>query len=292
MNLLQLKYFHAVCTYGTVSAASEYLHISQPSVSSAIKELEREFQITLFIRRHQGMELTSAGETLLKISRDLLNQSQQLENVMRDLGNERKKLRLGVPPMIGSLLLPKIFSEFMAENEEVELEIVESGRKELVKKLTDEVVDMVFLPHDRPLDSNFSSLKIGELEIVCCTSLKDAKIKYKKVSPNDLRDVPVVLFKNSFFQTEEIKKWFMRENINPNIILQTEQLSTVLSLITNNIAIGFMFRSLVELNHNLIAIPTENPIVVNVSLVWKRDAYFFNSMKKLKKFASERESLI
>ena len=64
MNINQLKYFDAVCTFQSVSLAAEYLHISQPSLSSAIKELENEFGILLFKRHHRGMVLTPEGETL------------------------------------------------------------------------------------------------------------------------------------------------------------------------------------------------------------------------------------
>ena len=61
MNLIQLKYFHAVCQFQTVSEAAEYLYISQPSLSNAIKELENEFGVALFRRHHRGMTLTEEG---------------------------------------------------------------------------------------------------------------------------------------------------------------------------------------------------------------------------------------
>ncbi|MBO7289618.1 MAG: LysR family transcriptional regulator, partial [Clostridia bacterium] len=48
MNINQLKYFNTVCEYGKVSLASQILHISQPSLSAAIKELEHEFGVNLF----------------------------------------------------------------------------------------------------------------------------------------------------------------------------------------------------------------------------------------------------
>lgn len=290
MNLVQLKYFQAVCTYGTVSGAAEFLHISQPSVSSAIKELEQEFKVTLFRRCHQGMTLTEAGETFFRLSSDLLSRSKQIEDIMNDLGAERKTLRLGVPPMIGSFILPKLFDGFKSQNDDIELEITESGRQDLLKKLDEDFLDMVFLPHDKPIDNKLGSLKISDLEIVCCVSKNNKKNEIKILSPRDLENIPLVLFKNSFFQTEEIKKWFADKNVVPDILMQTEQLSTVLSLVTNNIAAGFMFRSLAEATPDLVAIPTENPIMATVSLVWKKDAYFFNCMKKFKNYINENIS--
>ena len=108
MNLVQLKYFQAVCKYQSVSAAAEYLYISQPTLSSAIKELEREFGVSLFRRHHRGMVLTPEGTELLKHCERLLSHADQVERIMSDFGKRRNVLRLGVPPMIGSLFLPKI----------------------------------------------------------------------------------------------------------------------------------------------------------------------------------------
>ena len=57
MKLTQLRYFQAACRCGGVTAAAELLHISQPSVSAAIKELEAEFGLSLLDRQRRGFSL-------------------------------------------------------------------------------------------------------------------------------------------------------------------------------------------------------------------------------------------
>ncbi len=284
MNLTQLKYFKAVCTYKTVSAAAEFLHISQPSLSSAIKELEKEFGLSLFSRRHRGMVLTAEGETLYKMCDDLLDKAEHIENIMNDLGAERKKLRLGIPPMIGSLLLSDIYGVFLKNNPEIALEITEGGSNELKKLLSEDYLDMIFLPHSEPLESNLSSVEVKKLEIVCCTALGNSVSECKSVTPQSLDGVPLVLFEDTFFQTEEIKKWFKMQNIKPNILLQTKQLSTMRSIISGNIAAGFMFKEMLETNGDIVSVPVDNPMFVEVGLVWKKDTYFSGSMKKFREY--------
>lgn len=286
MNIIQLKYFNAVCTYRTVSAAAEYLHISQPSLSASIKELEREFGVALFYRQHRGMTLTHEGEVLHAMAKDLLNRAEQIENVMSDLGRERRILRLGIPPMIASLFLPRIYRDFIPSCPGIQAEITEGGRGELMSMLSDDCLDMVFLPHDRAPEPWLMSQKITRLEIVCCASHSNPISRCKSLSPKELCGIPLVLFKNSFFQTEEIKKRFAMNNITPDILLQTQQLSTVLSVIREDIAVGFMFRQLIESNPNLVPIPLSVPMYVDVSLVWKKNAYMFNYMRKLKEFVN------
>lgn len=284
MNLTQLKYFQAVANYSTVSEAAEVLHISQPSLSIAIKELEREFGAELFKRQYRGMVLTSAGETLLKMSADILSRAEHVEKVMKDMGNGRKTLRLGVPPMIGSLILPELYRGFHVEYPEVLLDITEGGREELMEKLSGDYIDMAFMPHSRPVEGDYVSEPVSGYEIVCCVSEDNPLAKKRTVTPSELEGLPVVLFKNSYFQTGEIKKWFEAGNVKPDILLQTGQLSTVLSLVRSNVAAGFMFRQLIDSNPDLVALPAKYPIYASVSLVWKRNGYFTDSMKKFLRY--------
>ena len=58
MKLFQLRYFQTVCKYSNLTRAAEELHISQPGLSHAIQELEREFGLTLFLRQNKGLVLT------------------------------------------------------------------------------------------------------------------------------------------------------------------------------------------------------------------------------------------
>ncbi len=288
MNLNQLKYFYTICIYGSVSEAAKYLYISQPSLSSAIKALEEEFGVALFNRCYRGVKLTSEGKLLFDMCKDVLTRTDKLENIMRDLGNERNKLRLGVPPMIGSLILPHIYSNFCSMYPDIELEIIEDGRHGLLEKLSENYLDMIFLLHNTALDANFISADIATLEIVCCASKDSPIAQFKSVTPHILKDTSLVLFENSFFQTEEIKKWFALEKINPNIILQTNQLSTMLTMISNNVAVGFTFRDVANTKGDFAAIPLSKPMHVTASLVWKKDAYSFGCMEKFKKYVTEK----
>ena len=70
-TLKQLQYFVAAAETGSVKLAAQQIPISQPSVSSAISQLEREFDVQLFLRHHaQGLSLTAAGRRMLREARN------------------------------------------------------------------------------------------------------------------------------------------------------------------------------------------------------------------------------
>ena len=281
MNIIQLKYFHAICTHKTISSAAEALFVSQPTLSNALKELEKEFGTVLFKRNYRSMTLTPEGEMLFSMSNDLLNQANHIEHIMHDIGKGRKILRLGVPPMIGSLFLPRIYNDFNAKNPHIQLEITEGGGKtELLNKLSNDYLDMALISHNQSLDPSFSSWHSMNLETVLCVSKNNPLSKLQAVSPTDLCEAPLVLFKNSFFQTERVKEFFSAGKITPKILFQTEQLSNILSMIQSNAASGFLFDTIVDEHPDLVGIPTKNHLYTDISLVWKKDSYFFSGMKE------------
>lgn len=99
MNLIQLRYFQAVCACGNLTQAAQQLHISQPSLSSAIQTLEKEFGVGLFVRQYRGVELTAEGEQLLKLSRSLTKMPINLCGSCRTL----------VPAVISCVLVCPLF---------------------------------------------------------------------------------------------------------------------------------------------------------------------------------------
>lgn len=284
MNINHLKYFRAVCLFRSVSEAAEHLHISQPSLSVAIKELENKYGVVLFHRHHKGVTLTPEGEVFYKLSEDIVSRTEQAEKLMEDLGNGRKTLRLGVPPMIGSLILPAIYGDFLSANPELAIEITEGGQQELLSQLDKDYLDAAILPHTAPFDGKFSSCEVDRLEIVCCTAKDNPISRKQSVVPADFSQVPLVLFKDSFFQTRKIRQWFSEGDVQPEILLQTEQLSTMLTLIESRTAVGFLFRNLAQSNPRLAFIPTETPMFIQVSLVWRKGGHEYRGLRKFRAY--------
>lgn len=94
MTLQQLKYLVAIAEYGSINAAAHNLYASQSNLSTAIKELEQEFGITIFRRTNRGVTLTNEGTELVAYARQVLEQAEMLE--LRYSGNDDKHARLAV----------------------------------------------------------------------------------------------------------------------------------------------------------------------------------------------------
>ena len=79
MTLQQLRYVTTVAETGTISGAAKALFISQPSLTAAIQELEKEMGITIFLRTNRGVVLSREGDEFLGYARQVLMQAELLE---------------------------------------------------------------------------------------------------------------------------------------------------------------------------------------------------------------------
>ena len=91
MTLLQLKYIVKIVECGSMNEASHELYVSQPALSSSVKELENELGIEIFTRSSQGIALTVDGAEFLTYARQVLDQASLLEERYKN-AKPRKQL--------------------------------------------------------------------------------------------------------------------------------------------------------------------------------------------------------
>ncbi len=278
MTLQQLQYFQTACKYQNISRAAEELHVSQPSISVAVKNLEEEFNVPLIKRGRSGFTLTEDGEAFLKLAEGLLEHAESVERVMHDRVQKRSGIRLGMPPMTGNILLTGIYAEFCMKHPEIDLLTNETGRKDLYRMLKDGVLDAAFLPHREETFPDCHAMEIAEYEVVCCVSNAHPLAKSTAIRPKQLEQEPLVVFSDAFYQNELIFDLFKQSNVEPRIIHTSSQLSTVEQLVTDGIAVGFLFREVAERCKGMTGISFETPLCTRISLVWKKESHLNSAM--------------
>ncbi len=82
MRIQQLRYLEKIATTGSINEAAKQLFISQPSLSQAMKELEKEYQVQLFYRHKTGITLTDTGREFINYSRSVLDQVNLPTNIL------------------------------------------------------------------------------------------------------------------------------------------------------------------------------------------------------------------
>ena len=96
MDLRHLRAFVAVAEEGTFTKAARRLHISQPPLSKQVRELEHVLGTTLFVRHHDGIELTSQGTALLERAQAVLAAFREFEDFSKTVDARSRRLRVGI----------------------------------------------------------------------------------------------------------------------------------------------------------------------------------------------------
>ena len=136
MKLSQMRYFSSVCHLGSITRASEQLHISQPAITAAIQALENELGVLLLNRGKRAVTPTPDGEAFLKRCDSILADVDGLVSDFQGISQQHNTISVGVPPMIGFFLFPQIFASFTHSHPDIRIRLMETGSdtaRELVK---------------------------------------------------------------------------------------------------------------------------------------------------------------
>lgn len=156
-TLKQLHYFATVVETESIAEASRKLHIAQPSISIAIKNLEYTFGQQLLIRHHaQGISPTPDGRRFYEKARELLHVSHEFEqNTLADNENTSGKISVGSFESVAPLYIPKLIAGFKKLYPDIEIQLHDGEQHEVMVGLHRGQFDIALL-YDLELDNSIS----------------------------------------------------------------------------------------------------------------------------------------
>ena len=153
LTLKQLRYFEALARHLHFGRAAEASAISQPALSTRIKELEQSLGTTLFERGPRHVSLTTFGEDFAVRVREILRAVDELGDMARAArGGLTGRLRIGVIPTIAPYLLPTLIGELTRAHPEIDVHVRETVTPRLLEELEEGQLDtaILALPIDEP----------------------------------------------------------------------------------------------------------------------------------------------
>lgn len=282
-----MKYFQTVCRYGSITKAAEELFVSQPTISFCIKELESEFGVRLFHRRHNRLQLTVEGSYFLDKVNYILQSVDALAVQMKNMGNNRNHVKIAVPAMISTFLFPQIFNAYSKTCPEVELEMLETGSLQVRKLVDASSVDLGITIRDDVVDDTYNELPLVSTELVFCVSRKHPLADRKQISFKELSDEHIILFKADSYQNIFIKRAFSEAGVEPNIMLYSSQLYTIKQFLSYGNVGAFLYRQVAEMDKDLVCIPLEQPIIQDIALIWTKNGNLYSDSENFIQFAKQ-----
>lgn len=289
MEIKQIKYFVEVVRQGGMTQASEHLYIAQSTISKAIKNIENEYDITLFDRSQKQIKLTDIGQTFYDNSLEFLALFEKLSLEMNDIVNVQKgHIKIGLSPMMNVQMFTNALNQFHRLYPNVTYEVIEGGGK-IVENLTsnDDVdIGITTLPVDR---TEFHSTSLYNEELLLVVSNDHHLAHLNKVDMADLKDEEFVLFHDDYYLKDQIIENCKRLGYYPKTVANISQISFIANMIQQGIGISIVPESLVNLmGNNVTSIQLENvELSWHLGVIWRKDAYLNHVTRKWIEFISE-----
>lgn len=277
MRFSQLEYFQAVCRYNSVTLAAEMMHVTQPSISSAIKELETTFGVPLFSRYNRQITLTDEGKLFLNYVNDILARVHNAEKLMYSLGSVTQPVHVGIPSVIGTFIFPLILKGFYKKNPDISINMHEYSTLVIRQLIEDDTLDFAIVIADSRLDHAFNSFQILSTEMVFCVDSNHPLANYSSVSLEQLKTQNLIMLGEDSYQNTLFQKHFRDFDIRSRVILYSSQLYTIHQFLLEQSCGACLIREAASLDRRFINIPFSPTFPIFINLIWKKKHHFNSS---------------
>lgn len=232
-TLRQLEYLVAVGDCGSVTLAAERLNVSAPSVSTAIAQLEAEFGLPLFVRRHaHGMSATQAGRELIAEAAGVLAAAGRLTDVAnRHTGLVRGPLNVGCLLTFAQIVLPQLRRSFAGVHPEVAFRQFERHQAGLIEGLREAKLD-VALTYDLAIPADLEFTELATLPPFALFAADHPLASRASVAPAELAALPLILL-DLPLSADYFLSVFERAGQRPRIAERTQDMAVMQSLVAN-----------------------------------------------------------
>lgn len=232
-TLRQLEYFVAVGELGSIAQAAERLNVSSPSISAAIAQLEAEFGLPLFVRRHaHGLALTQGGTRFLAEARDLLRGAARLGALANDItGTVRGPLNVGCLLTFAQIVLPRLRRSFVDRHPGVDFRQYERDQAELFDGLRAARLD-VALTYDLDLPADLEFVPLLDLPPFVLLPDGHPLAGRPCLTPADLAGHPMVLL-DLPMSADYFLSFFRASGVAPRVVERTRDMAVLRALVAN-----------------------------------------------------------
>lgn len=262
MHLKQLEYFYVLAKMEHCTKAAEKLYITQPSLSHAISELEKELKAPLFEKKGRNIYLNEYGRSFLPHVEKALNELEIGKKNIQDLLNAHEiNVNLGYLYNLGSHFTPKITTAFLEKNENknIKFSFDQGNTPNLIEGLKQEKFDLVFCSYVKN-QPDISFVPIIEEELVVIVPQDHPLSTAKRISLEEIAPYPFIAFNHRSGLRPIIDDIFKIANINPKIVSETEIDSAIAGLVDSNFGIAIIPKMPFLKDFNVKMLKIKDPI--------------------------------
>ena len=244
VNLTQLKAFQAVANNGSITKAAQLLHVSQPSVSKHLKNLEKDYGVKLFERNRGAPELTDAGSALLRHANAILVHLDEAKKELRSPKslNQADPLKIAGSYAASALLLPSLLVNFKNKHRDTPVKLRTGTTREVKSMLLNSTVEIALL-NELPVNPEFASEPFRKEKLVVFAAPNHPLARKKRLTISDLREAALVTT-GMASAVDKMLNHLVQEGLGAKIAIQCGSPASVKIVVKNKMGLGILFKDM------------------------------------------------
>ena len=281
MELRVLQYFLAVAREQSISGAAEFLHLSQPTLSRQIKDMEKELGKQLLIRGNRRITLTEEGMILCKRAEEIMELVKKTESEIT-LSDESiaGDIYIGAGESNSVGYIAKVANALRREYPLVHFHIESGDAQTVYEQLDKGLIDFGLLFGNIDL-TKYNSISLPTKDTWGVLMPKDSELAKKDViTPNDLMKEPLIVSRQGITRGE-LQNWFKLPEEKLNVVATYNLLYNASLLVEEGVGYALCLDKIINTsNCNLCFKPLYPKLEVSMSIVWKKHQVFSKASNK------------
>ena len=292
MEFRVLQYFLAVAREQSVSGAAEYLHLSQPTLSRQLKDLEEELGKQLFIRGNRKITLTDEGMTLRKRAEEIVQLVKKTEDeIILSDDSLSGNIYIGAGETDAVRILARAANQVQASYPKICFHISSGDATDVIEQLDKGLLDfgVLFEPTDL---SEYNYLRIPAKDEWGVLMRRDAPLSEKRmIIPEDLRDKPLIVSRQAVNKSRGLFEWLGKEPDELNIVATYNLLFNGSLMVEERMGYALCLNHIINSTgeSNLCFRPLSPKLETRLNVVWKK---YQMLSKPAEKFLEKLQELI
>ena len=276
VELRTLRYFLAAAQEGNITRAADILHITQPTLSRQIMELERELGTTLMLRGKNGLTLTDDGLFFRQRAEEIVELADRLEQNFTERKSDVSGLiAIGASESVGSRLFARLIKRFSDKYPLIQFHLYNEMADNIKDRLEKGLVDVGLLLE--PVDtSRYDFVRLSQKETWGILMRDDHPLAERKtVAPDEIAECPLILPLRERVRNE-ILNWMRKEEKDLTIPLSYTLLSNAALMVEAGLGCAFCLDGALAIHSSphLRFVPIAPEHTTRSVLVWKKNQMF------------------
>ena len=270
MEIRVLKYFIAIAREQSILAAAESLHLSQPTLSRQIKDMEEELGKQLFIRGSRKITLTEEGMILRKRAEEILDLVQKTENEITLSNLICGDIFIGTGETDGVRFIAKSAKMLNEQYPDIHYHIVSGDSVDIIEKLDRGLIDFAVLVGNVDI-SKYNYMKLPIKDMWGVLMKKDSSLAQKEfITPQDLWEKPLIVSRQAI-KGNDLTQWLKKDISQLNIIAYYNLVYNASLMVDEGLGYALCLDKIINVTDTTLCFkPFQPKLEVGMNIVWKK----------------------